>query len=146
MSDELSELNLQQDFEEALKAEDSKRWKVKRAGSLEIYVTLSSAKDPSDFFHARLLWSLYPGEPPSLKFRDPETGRLDVASAWPQVRGFRPQSLDACVNWCLEGFGLHPEWRNDPNLKWNSSGNALLRVVRILQSELDEFFTTRFGK
>jgi len=27
----------------------------------------------------------------------------------------------------------HPEWRNDPVMRWNSEGNALLRVLDELQ-------------
>jgi hypothetical protein len=144
MSDDLSELNFGQDLQEALQADDAKRWKIDKAGPLEIYVSLSSAKAPAEIFQARLHWRLYPGEPPSLKFRDPATGRLDLPSAWPVIRGFRPPSLDACVNYCTEGFNLHPEWTNDPNLKWNGTGNALLRVMRILQDEFDRHYVRRF--
>lgn len=146
MSDPLSELSFQQDLEEALLADDSKRWKIEKAGPLEVYVTLASVKDPQELFQARLLWRVYPGEPPSLKFRDPKTGALNTPSAWPQARGFRPQSLDACVNWCIEGFALHPEWKNDPNLKWNPNGNMLLLVIRRIQNELDFHYAKRFGK
>ncbi len=146
MSDDLSEINFRQDLEEALQAEDAERWKIEQGGPLEIYVSLSPAKAPLEVFQARFLWRVYPGEPPSLKFRDPATGRLDIRSAWPEVRGFRPQSLDACVNWCIEGFRLHPEWTNDPNYKWNSAGNAVLRVIRTLQDEVDRHYVKRFGK
>ena len=104
---------------------------------------MSPAQAPGEVFQARLLWTVYPGQPPSLKFRDPATGRLDLPTAWPIVRGFRPQSLDACVNWCLEGFGLHPEWRTDPRYTWDSRGNVLLKVLRILQDELDHYFQGR---
>lgn len=145
MSDDLSELNFQQDLEEALQADDAKRWKIEKAGPLEAYVSLSPAKAPSEIFQARLHWAMYPGEPPSLKFRDLATGRLDLSSAWPEVRGLRPSNLDACVNWCSEGFAIHPEWKCDPNLKWNTTGNALLRVIRTLQNEMDRHFVKRFG-
>lgn len=144
MGDELSELNLQQDLQEALQAEEAERWKIEYPGGLEIYASLSPNSAPREVFQARLKWTVYPAEPPSLKFRDPTTGRLDLTTAWPVVRGFRPQSLDACTNYCLEGFNLHPEWRNDPNLKWNGNGNSLLRVLRILQNELDLYFIKRF--
>ena len=106
---------------------------------------MSSAEVPQEAFQARLLWSLYPDEPPSLKFRDPETGRLDLPRAWPNARGFRPASLDACVNWCLEGMSLHPEWRRDPAYQWDPRGNVLLKVLRILQAELDEHFQGRYS-
>lgn len=146
MDDKLSELNFAQDLEDALQVADAKRWKIEKAAALEIYVELVSMKAPEQLFQARLLWNTYPGEPASLKFRDPVSGRLDLPTAWPIVRGFRPTSLDACVNWCAEGFALHPEWKNDPNLKWKSDGNVLLRVLRILQSEMDEHFSGRFSQ
>lgn len=145
MCDQLSMLNFEQDLAEASLAEDAKRWKIEVAGPLEVYVTLASVKDPTTMFQARLLWKAYPGEPPSLKFRDSSTGSLTSSSAWPVARGFRPQSLDACVNYCAEGFALHPEWRTDPNLRWSSDGNVLLRIVRRLQAELDYHYTGRHG-
>jgi len=144
MADELSELNFAQDLAEALQVPDAHRWKIDKVATLEVYVEISSVKAPQEIFQARLVWNVYPGEPPFLKFRDQGSGRLDLPTAWPIVRGFRPANLDACVNWCAEGFALHPEWKTDPNLKWNSTGNALLRVVRILQSEMDEYFSGRF--
>lgn len=140
----LSELNLQEDFERVLSCEDASRWKLEKPGSLEIYATMNSVRYPEEVFQARLLWNEYPGQPPSLKFRDPHTGRLVLPSAWPIVRGFRPTSLDACVNWCLEGFALHPEWRNDAKYRWDSRGNVLLKVLRTLQDELDNYCDGRF--
>jgi hypothetical protein len=144
MSDELSGFNLKDDFEEARGVPDAKRWALELAGDLEVLATMSAASAPNERFQARLLWTKYPDEPPSLKFRDPATGRLDLPQAWPLARGFRPQSLDACVNWCLEGFGLHPEWRSDPRFRWNPNGNPLLWVLRQLQEELDDHFQGRF--
>ncbi len=143
MNEELSGLNLQEDFEKALSSEDAARWQLAKPGPLEVLATMTPAGQ-QDSFQARLHWSAYPDAPPSLKFRDPTTGRLDMATAWPQVRGFRPGSLDACVNWCAEGFTLHPEWRTDPRLRWDSRGNALLKVLRILQDELDNHFQGRY--
>jgi hypothetical protein len=144
MSDELSKLNLRDDFAEAASVSDATRWELEMPGDLEVLATFSPATAPNERFQARLLWTRYPDEPPSLKFRDPSTGRLDVPQAWPVVRGFRPQSLDACVNWCLEGFALHPEWKADPRFRWNPSGNRLLWVLRVLQEELDENYQGRF--
>jgi hypothetical protein len=144
MSDELSKLNLKDDFEEAMDVSDSARWVLEMAGELEVLATMSPASVPSERFQARLLWTKYPDEPPSLKFRDPSTGRLDLPQAWPLARGFRPQSLDACVNWCSEGFALHPEWRTDPQFRWNPNGNPLLWVLRQLQEELDDHSQGRF--
>src|SRR5260370_42639156 len=64
--------------------------------------------------------------------------------AWPVVTGFRPTSLDACVNYSQEGFALHPEWRKDPNFAWNSTGNQLLWILRTLQDEPDNHYQGRF--
>jgi hypothetical protein len=144
MSDDLSALNLQDDYDKALRSEDASRWKLERLGPLEVIAAVAP-KGHQDVFQARLLWSVYPGAAPSLKFRDPETGRLDMPSAWPKVRGFRPQSLDACVNWCAEGFAIHPEWRNDQRLRWDPRGNVLLKVLRILQEEMDNHYQGRFS-
>ena len=144
MADELSELNLAEDFEKSCAVPDAGRWQLVKAGPLEVWATMSSQRVPGESFQARLLWQLYPSDPPSLKFRDPATGRLDLPTAWPKVRGFRPQSLDACVSWCQEGFQLHPEWRADARFRWESHGNVLLKVLRILQDELDNFFEGRY--
>jgi hypothetical protein len=144
MSDELSKLNLRDDFEEVAGVSEASRWTLEMPGDLEVLATMSPATAPSERFQARLLWTKYPDEPPSLKFRDPGTGRLDLPQAWPNVRGFRPQSLDACVNWCSEGFALHPEWKTDAKLRWNPYGNRLLFVLRQLQEELDDHFQGRF--
>ena len=144
MNDELSKLNLKDDFGEASGVPDATRWKLEMPGDLEVLATMSPASATSEQYQARLLWSRYPEDPPSLKFRDPVTGRLDLPQAWPMARGFRPQSLDACVNWCAEGFNLHPEWRNDPRWRWNPSGNPLLWVLRQLQEELDIYYQERF--
>src|SRR6185295_2455638 len=113
MSDELSKLNFDQDYDEVLSSDDAKRWKLERPDHLEAWAKMSSEQAPNEIFQARLLWTSYPSpDPPSLKFRDIETGQLNLPTAWPEIRGFRPDSLDACVNYSLEGFVLHPEWKN----------------------------------
>jgi hypothetical protein len=142
--DDLSALNLADDFEKALACEDAARWALTKADLLEIWASMSPGSAPTELFQARLLWGAYPGQAPSLKFRDPDAGRLDMPTAWPLVRGFRPQSLDACVNWCLEGLGLHPEWKTDGRYAWDPRGNVLLKVLRILQDELDHHFQGRY--
>lgn len=141
---ELSALNLAEDLKDVLGNPDAERWVIEHPEALEVRVKLSSVKDPKEIFQARFLWERYPDDPPSLKFRDLTTGQLDNPKAWPVVRGFRPQSLDACVNWCSEGFVLHPEWKADPNLQWDHRGNALLRALRTLQNEMDDHFEKRF--
>lgn len=143
MNPELSALNLHEDYEKVLSLPEAERWLLKKPEPLEVWATLSPVSASDEKFQARLLWRDYPGEPPSLKFRDPETGRLDLSRAWPNIRGFRPTSFDACVNYCSEGFGLHPEWRTDPRYRWNPTGNVLLKMLRILQDEFDDHFQGR---
>lgn len=143
MTEDLSVLNLEDDYQEVLTVEGAGRWRLEKPAPLEVWATMYPARAPTELFQARLLWRVYPGEPPSVKFRDPATGRLDLTSAWPQVRGFRPSSFDTCVNWSLEGFAVHPEWRTDPALRWDDRGNVLLKVLTYLQAELDDCFQGR---
>lgn len=138
MGDDVSALNLDDDLEEVLTTTDAARWTIQRAAPLEVWATLSPAGHSRETYQARLLWSIYPDEPPSLKFRDPVTGSLTQSSAWPRLPGLRPGSLDACVNWTAEGLALHPEWRRDARYRWDGHGNALLKVLRILQEQLDD--------
>lgn len=81
MSDELSALNLEEDFEKVLTVPEASRWKLEKAGPLEVWATMTPSSNAEESFQARLLWRVYPDEPPSLKFRDPATGRLDLPSA-----------------------------------------------------------------
>ena len=144
MADQLSALNLKDDYDEATGVSDAARWSLEMPAENEVLALISPASAPDEGFQARLLWNKYPDDAPSLKFRDPATGRLDLPQAWPVVRGFRPQSLDACVNWCAEGLGLHPEWKTDSHFRWNPNGNPLLWVLRQLQDELDNYCQGRF--
>lgn len=143
MSDDLSEFNLQDDFEEVLGTDDASRWELAKPEPLDVRATMSPQAAPDESFQVRLVWVRYPEDPPSLKFRDPATGRLDLPHAWPQAPGLRPSSLDACVNWTAEGMALHPEWRTDPRFRWDPRGNVLLKVLRTLQELLDEHFGGR---
>lgn len=138
MASDLSKLNFADDLVAAKEAFDASRWVLNHRGDLELWVTISPEGHEAEKFVARLYWIEYPGVlPASVKFVDPATGRLDVRSAWPIARGFRPDSFDICATWTAEGFGLHPEWRNDPRCRWPSDGNSILRSVRTLQHELD---------
>jgi hypothetical protein len=143
MADEFSRLAFDTDLAAVQELEESTRWGITRGDGLEIYVTVSSCKAPEEKFQARFAWNTYPGDPPSFKFRDPATGRLDITKSWPEVQGYRPGTFDACVNWSAEGFVAHPEWKNDPNIKWNPAGNVLLKVLRLLQRDMDEHFVKR---
>lgn len=141
--DELSELNLLDDLREIAGTEDSRRWAIEHPAAGEVWSIMSPVAVPSESFQARWLWSVYPGAAPSLKFRDPASGRLDLPRAWPLLPGFRPQSLDACVNWTAEGLALHQEWTRDPNYRWDPRGNVQLKCFRILQDLLDTAYQGR---
>jgi hypothetical protein len=143
VSGELSALNLADDFAEVMGAPDAVLWELEQPEPLEVWATMTPCSAPQERFQARLLWQVYPEEAPSLKFRDPKSGRLDLSSTWPQLPGFRPGSLDACVNYCAEGLALHSEWKGDPRYRWDPRGNVLLKVLRILQDQLDNAFQGR---
>lgn len=143
MGGSLSELSLAEDYAKVLVLAEASRWTMRLDG-LTVSVVVSSSADPSELYKAILRWVEYPGQVPSLKFADMDSGRTDLPRAWPIVRGFRPSSLDACVSWCAEGFALHPEWRADPRYRWSPHGNPLLRVLRTLQDEIDTFYGGRF--
>lgn len=137
-------MNLADDLAEVVCHEDARSWTIQTCdNSLELHVSLAPSGRPTEIYQARLLWSEYPGQPPSLKFRDPSTGRLDIPSAWPEGGPFRPTSFCACVNYTAEGFSMHPEWAKDPRTKWDSRGNVLLKVLRSLQHDLDFTSTGR---
>lgn len=141
----LAVLNFEDDLKAASEAPDAARRKFDRRGDLELWVTLAPAGHEADLYIGRLFWLDYPGDrPPSVKFVDPETERLDVAKAWPMANGFRPGSFDICANWTAEGFAVHPEWASSDN-RWNAAGNIVLRVTRILQQELDNSYAGRFN-
>lgn len=143
MPDDFSKVAFEEDLNAVLLLEEARHWEIVKVSDLEIYVTAFPAAMPDEKFQARFAWNTYPGEPPSFKFRDPASGRLDLTSAWPEVPGYRPGNLDACVNWSSEGFVAHPEWKTDQNIKWQPTGNALLKVLRLLQRDLDDKFVKR---
>jgi hypothetical protein len=142
-TNEISELNLQDDLQEVMETEDASRWKLEHPGPLEIRCTMHSLQEPKELFQVRLVWRSYPNEAPSLKFLDEASGSLGVPGAWPRLPGFRPTSLDACVNYCIEGLRLHPDWQKDPRFVWNPTGNVLLKILRILQQEFDDHYGGR---
>lgn len=145
MTSELSKLNFADDLAEARQAPDAHRWVLDHRGDLEMWATVSPEGHAGEKFIARLLWLEYPGaDAPSVKFVDPATGRLDVRTAWPQVASFRPPTFDICANWTAEGFGLHPEWRQDARAKWRSEGNVLLKTLRTLVHQLDVGYQGRY--
>ncbi len=143
--DELSAMNLADDVAEVRRTKDATRWEIQYVAPDVVLVTMSPKDSPAEMFRSRWTWTVYPANPPSLKFQDIATGRLDLTSAWPMFPGSRPTSFDTCVNWTAEGFGLHAEWKTDANYRWMSDGNVLLKVLRILQEKLDDEYQGRSG-
>lgn len=140
----VSDIAFEDDLQEVEKLEDAGRWRLERGARQEVFVTLASVTAPDSWYQARLAWRSYPHDAPSVKFRNPTNGSLSEPTAWPVVRGFRPANLDCCVNWSEEGLVIHPEWRTDTKFRWRPEGNVLLRVLRILQSEMDDHYSGRF--
>jgi len=122
--------------------EPADTWSAELVGALEVWVTFVPANHPSELFCARLDWDRYPDHPPSVLFRDPVTGRLDVPNAWPTGGPFRPM-IGLCVNYTREGFALHPEWVSDARFRWRTDGNVLLKVVRHMQDSFDHEYAGR---
>jgi hypothetical protein len=135
---------LEEHFSAVIAAADEPRWELRREGWMEVWATLAPKAAPEQKFFLRLLWQRYPHDAPSIKFRDLE-GRIDNPRAWPAMPGYRPTSLDACVNYSAEGFALHPEWKTDPRYKWDPRGNALLRVLTLVQTDFDLNYQGRFA-
>lgn len=143
MAHDLSALCIKADLAEVVASPESERWTLRQGEPLEILATMSPRSNPKEKFHARLLWGDYPGTAPSLKFQT-ESASIADPRAWPQCPGFRPTSFDACVNWTAEGQALHPEWSLSAATRWKSDGNALFRVLCILQDTLDLNFGGRY--
>lgn len=99
------------------------------------WASLVPRSGPAERYVARLAWSAYPHRAPSVLFATDIGGALGVASAWPQMPGYRPPS-DICQPFTAEGFALHADWTNGPEA-WSPDGNPLLRVVAQLQNDLD---------
>lgn len=132
------------DLADVVQTDEAKRWELNRSDKLAARVFLSPSSKPDERYLARLQWDRYPANLPSLKFLDLATGSASNPQAWPQCAGFRPASLDTCVSWTREGHTLHPEWRNAPATRWDSSGNALFRALNCLQDTLDYQYQGRF--
>ncbi|MYD98719.1 MAG: hypothetical protein F4X98_15225 [Gammaproteobacteria bacterium] len=132
MSSRLSELCFDDDLPEAERVAAEAGWRIGRTGETAVEVSMQSTVDDERYF-LRLVWSEYPDEAPSIVCFDPETGRPDVQSAWPDCDGFRPGQPDLCLPLSAEGFAAHPEWGTDPVKRWSTDGNVLLRVLDELQ-------------
>lgn len=100
------------------------------------WLILRPKSAPDEKYKARVAWTTYPDQPPSVKYYDEIDGRTDVPSAWPKIPGYRINSWDICKPFTAEGFGLHPDWRNGA-AAWRSTGNPFVYVVETLQNDLN---------
>jgi len=100
------------------------------------WAQLHPASDPLETYIARLMWTVYPGAPPSIKFATSPGGAVTDPAAWPMAAGYRPTCLDICKPFTAEGFALHPDWAAT-NQAWTGDGNPFLAVVNELQRDLN---------
>jgi hypothetical protein len=130
-----AELALQADLVEIRKHARARHWTVGRRSGLEVAIAMTSKVD-AESYTLRFVAAGYPDSAPSIKPIDPETRSSDVRTAWPDCDGFRVPT-DLCMPLSAEGYAVHPEWPNDPALRWSSTGNPLLRVLEELQIQID---------
>jgi hypothetical protein len=135
MSESEALLALAADVEETRTGAAERGWAVQTHDGLVVVLDLTSAVD-KEVYRLQLACLGYPDRAPSITLVDPATGRSNVVRAWPACDGFRPPT-DICMPLSAEGFVVHPEWMNDPALRWSSSGNPLLRVLEEIQAHLD---------
>ncbi|MGC0044133.1 hypothetical protein [Ralstonia pseudosolanacearum] len=139
------ELNIfEQDLVEVRALPEASRWELERDGTVPLGLTVQmySVKDPSELYLARIRWADY-FKPPSLKFLHRQTGADNDPTAWPQCRGFRPSSVDACISWTAEGHGLHPEWANSARAAYMAPEAPMQFALLTLQHELDTTYSGR---
>lgn len=122
--------------------EPADTWSAELVRALEVWVTFTPSNHTTERFCARLAWDRFPDHAPSVLFRDPATGRLDVPDAWPTGGPFRPMA-GLCVNYTREGFAMHPEWVSDARLRWRTDGNVLQKVIRLMQDSFDHEYAGR---
>jgi hypothetical protein len=142
MVDAESLLNIQADIGAVAQCVEEARGRLYR-DEIEAgiwWLELSPPSAPHETFVVCLAWTVYPHQPPSVKFADGIGGRLDRSDAWPIVPGYRPGNLDICRPICVEGFNTHPEWRTSAE-SWKGTGNPFLWVVETLIEDL----TSRYG-
>lgn len=123
---------------------EADRWKLDRDVTVPLGITveMSPASAPDEKYLARLVWRDYFG-PPSLKFLNLVTKAETDCTAWPQCRGFRPSSLDACVTWTAEGHQLHPDWKTADRTAFKSPEAPMQFALLTLQHEMDTTYTGR---
>jgi hypothetical protein len=97
---------------------------------------------PEETFIARIDWTRYPYDPPSVRFADSVGGSIDRTGAWPVIPGYRPGAFDICQPFTAEGFTVHPEWVSGPEA-WRPTGNPFLWVVGTLLHDMADRYQGR---
>ena len=97
------------------------------------WVTIAPRSGAAPFI-ARVVWTVYPDQPPSVLFATAIGGPVDAAG-WPDAPGYR-RGADICKPFTAEGQAVHPEWRNGIHA-WRGEGNAFLHVVETMQGDID---------
>jgi hypothetical protein len=116
---------------------------IEGEGDRAIYwLTFRPRSVPTERYIARVVWTAYPYEAPSIKFADAMRGSLAVTSAWPMMEGYRAGSLDICRPFCVEGYNTHPEWKAG-STAWPTDGNPFLWVVETMQFHFDNIYQAR---
>jgi hypothetical protein len=106
------------------------------------WLTLHPRDLSRELFFVRIAWTRYPDLPPSVRFAERRGGRLDVATAWPVIPGYRPGSYDICQPFTAEGQALHADWATGPDA-WPTAGNPFLWVVGQLLHDMTDRFQGR---
>lgn len=119
-------------------------WTVEHTGDLEVTATITPLAEPKETYFARLRWGTYPDGKPSLKLLDGAKGPDDNAKAWPVGNGMRPATRDSCMQWTLEGQGLHPEWARVTAYKLVTNGNVLKQALGYLRRWFNNEYQGRF--
>jgi hypothetical protein len=105
------------------------------------WLELTPVKAPDERYFARLSWTVYPHQPPSVVFTFGAT-HSQGPGAWPQIPGYRPSENDICKHFTAEGYRIHPDWAQGPSA-WVSTGNRFLYVAETLQDDLDLHYQGR---
>ncbi len=135
-------------FEEELEAVQSldvaTRWQLERDDSvpLGLFAVMHPANEPEQLYKARLRWDDYFG-PPSLKYINMQTGSESDPAAWPRCAGFRPGSLDSCIQLTAEGHKLHPEWCQSAATRFPEIELPMQYALIQLQVALDNSYQGR---
>lgn len=144
MATELELALFKEELEGVRSLKEAPRWQLERDDSvpLGLFVVMHPASDLKQLYKARLRWSNYFG-PFSLKFVNMTTAADNDPSSWPKCHGFRPGSLDACLQITAEGHGLHPEWTHSAATRFPNVELPMQFALLQLQVILDNSYQGR---